>query len=268
MQNLDSFFEEDDDEDYIDDKVNCHLKWDFAYHAETNQMIAPNRGKKNHKYYILGPANEHWETGFRHGFQRRPHFYIKPKIAKKLSNKIHEWIRSMSEWHRLWQAAVFPKHREIQVKNNRADIKIENKVFEIQHSELSEKHIKKRLETYGKDNLFWIVDVGNIDKIKWNVDDKQEIIAIFKDWNNCFKTVHKIIDLEAGTLYLDPKGTELFKFIRRNQESNEIVCHCIHVQTFLQIHIGEDALDPQGAWLFCNNKIDHFYKEKMKFFVI
>jgi len=49
----------------------------------------------------------------------------------------------MSGWHRRWQAAVFRRdYCEKTIKNNRADIKIGTKVFEIQHSELSEEEIK------------------------------------------------------------------------------------------------------------------------------
>jgi len=54
--------------------------------------------------------------------------------------------------------------------------------------------------------------VGNIKEIKWIITKKYEVLAIFKKWNQCFNTIHKIIDLEAGTLYIDSNYIELFEF--------------------------------------------------------
>lgn len=71
--------------------------------------------------------------------------------------------RKMSDWHIEWQLKFLPKYREVSIRDennkviNRADIRTENNVIEIQHSHISEDKIQQREKTYGE-SLIWILD--------------------------------------------------------------------------------------------------------------
>lgn len=142
------------------------------------------------------------------------------------------------------------------MEHNRADIKIGKKIFEIQHSEITIKNIKKRLETYGKENLIWFIDIGKIENMQWINHGKEEMTIILQEWTNCINTVYKLVEMKAGKIYLDAQHTDLLKVVSIQQENdqNHILCCLESLYKFLQTEIGVDVLDRQGAWFLYENR--------------
>lgn len=105
-------------------------------------------------------------------------------IAKCGEIKVHHWAHASlrdcdiwsepeSEWHYGWKKLAGLDNTEIVMSDrsgevHRADIRINGKVIELQHSALSPSEVRAREDFY--DNMIWIIDadrIGEFDFRKW-----------------------------------------------------------------------------------------------------
>lgn len=80
--------------------------------------------------------------------------------AHKSIQDCDTWSEPESEWHYGWKRLAGLDNTEIVIKKNdsihRADIKIDNRVIELQHSNLASDEVREREEFYG--NMIWVID--------------------------------------------------------------------------------------------------------------
>jgi len=96
------------------------------------------------------------------------------------------WYEPTTQWHLDWQNQFPIEYQEIsQVDNqtgeiHRADIKLPNgTVIEVQNSPIKIEEIEQRENFYGKENLIWILNGGNLTKqSRINYQFEKQIFAI------------------------------------------------------------------------------------------
>ena len=96
------------------------------------------------------------------------------------------WYEPTTQWHLDWQNQFPIEYQEIsQVDNqtgeiHRADIKLPNgTVVEVQNSPIKIEEIEQRENFYGKENLIWILNGGNLTKqSRINYQFEKQIFAI------------------------------------------------------------------------------------------
>lgn len=80
--------------------------------------------------------------------------------AHKSLKDCDHWAEPESEWHLGWKKLAGLDNSEVVIRKDegihRADIKIDNRVIELQHSSLSPKDVREREEFYG--NMIWVID--------------------------------------------------------------------------------------------------------------
>lgn len=80
--------------------------------------------------------------------------------AHKSLKECDHWSEPESEWHFGWKKLAGLENSEIVIRRpegtHRADIKIDNRVIELQHSNLSPKDVREREAFYG--NMIWVID--------------------------------------------------------------------------------------------------------------
>lgn len=160
-------------------------------------------------------------------------------IAKKGNRKIHhfahktkincdEWYHThKTEWHLLWQNICKDKYKEFVIKKDDvkhiADIYDEtnNRIIEIQHSQISDNDISKREEFY--DNMVWIIDL--IDKCKISIIFVNCVI-VHSSKTDCFSMNKPVFfDTQYGILkLLAPMNT------------GYCVCEFVDIKIFLETY--------------------------------
>ncbi len=96
------------------------------------------------------------------------------------------WYEPITQWHLDWQNNFHNEYQEISQVDiqtgeiHRADVKLPNgTVIEVQNSPIKIEEIEQRENFYGKENLVWILNGGNLTKqssIKYNFE--KQIFAI------------------------------------------------------------------------------------------
>lgn len=80
--------------------------------------------------------------------------------AHKSLTECDSWGEPESEWHYSWKKLFGLENTEITVKRgevlHRADVKIGNKIIELQHSHLPPSEVREREQFY--ENMVWILD--------------------------------------------------------------------------------------------------------------
>lgn len=80
--------------------------------------------------------------------------------AHKSLKDCDRWSEPESEWHLGWKKFAGLENSEIVIRKDggihRADLKIDDLVIELQHSNLAPKDVREREEFYG--NMIWVVD--------------------------------------------------------------------------------------------------------------
>ena len=67
-----------------------------------------------------------------------------------------------TSWHQSWQQQVKKENREVVLFRNgeirRADIMIDGRIIELQHSKITKEQVEERERFYGSSNLIWLFD--------------------------------------------------------------------------------------------------------------
>ena len=101
--------------------------------------------------------------------------------AHKSLKDCDTWYEPESEWHLEWKNN-FPKEcQEVIIDNHRADVKIKEKVIELQNSSISKKKIREREIFYG--DMLWIINGEKFDKNLILFDKNNKDYLTFR-WKN------------------------------------------------------------------------------------
>lgn len=95
---------------------------------------------------------------------------IKPKHwSHAKTADCDKWYEPITQWHIDWQNKFDKEYQEIRMTDNltgeihRADVKLPNgTVIEIQNSPIKPEEIEKRESFYGRENMIWIINGGNL----------------------------------------------------------------------------------------------------------
>lgn len=146
----------------------------------------------------------------RKGDVRRHHF-----AHHKSTNCTDSWHYDMSEWHQQWQEKFPPENQEVVFelngKKHRADVFINNRVIEFQHSPLSPEEFDERNEFYSSlgYKVIWVFDLSQeFDESRIVEHESKPNLYIWKHPRRTFKNFdikNKNIDLffEIGTIEED-----------------------------------------------------------------
>lgn len=127
-----------------------------------------------------------------------------------------------TDWHTFWQEQVSKQYTEIAItkdgKRHIADIKIGDKVYEIQHSPISKEEIEER-ERFYKD-MCWIVDCLSENRRKIVEGPDHYIVYIQKQMFVQHMT-NVVLDFGSGLFYVKYKI-----LTRTNSRREAIACYC------------------------------------------
>lgn len=118
------------------------------------------------------------------------------------------WSEPESEWHYGWKTLAGMENTEIVISNqfgevHRADIKINGRVIELQHSALSTKEVRDRENFYGK--MIWVIDgesIGDFDFSKWRSEKGREYYVIRKIKRSWIQSTTKPVFFHFRCLYV------------------------------------------------------------------
>ena len=130
----------------------------FVALTKNNERVYINNAVKEEEYYCP-VCNE--KLSLKLGIQKIHHFSHKPNSMCQDNWKYTD----MSEWHKNWQEKFPEESREIVFeRKHRADVFINNRIIEFQHSKLPSNAFEDRNEFYTKlgYKVIWIFDASNI----------------------------------------------------------------------------------------------------------